>query len=67
MRVLHARNDHVGRCVTQSQSSSRRESEIIDSLEGNICRCGAYSRIIHAVQRAASVMAQSEVGKGAGQ
>lgn len=41
--------------------------EIIASFDGNICRCGAYSRIIHAVQKAASVMAQSEVGKGARQ
>lgn len=42
-------------------------SEIVDSLEGNVCRCGAYSRIISAVQKAATVLAQSEVGKGARQ
>jgi aerobic-type carbon monoxide dehydrogenase small subunit (CoxS/CutS family) len=41
--------------------------EIIASLDGNICRCGAYSRIIHAVQKAARVMAQSGLGKGARQ
>jgi aerobic-type carbon monoxide dehydrogenase small subunit (CoxS/CutS family) len=39
--------------------------EIIDSMDGNICRCGAYSRIINAVQKAATLMAESEVGKGA--
>lgn len=34
------------------------QEEIVASLEGNICRCGAYSRIIHSVQKAASVMAK---------
>ena len=43
------------------------ESEIADSLEGNVCRCGTYSRIIRAVQKAARVLAQSEAGKGARQ
>ena len=42
-------------------------SEIVDFLDGNICRCGAYSRIISAVQKAATVLAESEVGKGAKQ
>ncbi len=28
------------------------EAEIADALEGNICRCGAYKRIIAAVQQA---------------
>ena len=40
-------------------------SEIIDFLDGNICRCGAYSRIINAVQKTATLLAESEVGKGA--
>jgi aerobic-type carbon monoxide dehydrogenase small subunit (CoxS/CutS family) len=31
-------------------------SEIVRSLEGNICRCGTYSRIIQAVQQAAATM-----------
>lgn len=30
------------------------ENEIISHMEGNICRCGAYQRIIEAVQRAAA-------------
>src|ERR1051325_8980276 len=31
------------------------EAEIIRSMEGNICRCGTYPRIIAAIQRAAKV------------
>jgi len=41
------------------------QTEIIDFMDGNICRCGAYSRIISAVQKAATMLAESEVGKGA--
>jgi nicotinate dehydrogenase subunit A len=33
-------------------------SEIIDFMDGNICRCGAYSRIISAIQKAS----QAQVG-----
>jgi nicotinate dehydrogenase subunit A len=50
--ALLSRNDHP------------TQSEIIDALDGNICRCGAYSRIISAVQKAATVLVKSEVGKG---
>jgi aerobic-type carbon monoxide dehydrogenase small subunit (CoxS/CutS family) len=42
------------------QNHHPTQSEIIDFLEGNICRCGAYSRIITAVQKAATVLAESE-------
>ena len=28
--------------------------EIIDTMSGNICRCGTYSRIIRAIERAAN-------------
>lgn len=47
-----------------SRNHHPTRSEIIDSLDGNLCRCGAYSRIISAVQKAATVLAKSEVGKG---
>jgi aerobic-type carbon monoxide dehydrogenase small subunit (CoxS/CutS family) len=30
------------------------ENEILGAMEGNICRCGVYSRILRAVQRAAT-------------
>jgi aerobic-type carbon monoxide dehydrogenase small subunit (CoxS/CutS family) len=32
------------------------EAEIADALEGNLCRCGSYGRIIAAVQSAAKAM-----------
>lgn len=31
------------------------EQEIIQSMQGNICRCGTYPRIIKAIQEAANV------------
>jgi nicotinate dehydrogenase subunit A len=40
-----------------------KESEILDSMDGNICRCGTYPRIVRAIQRAAKA---SGAGKGAG-
>jgi aerobic-type carbon monoxide dehydrogenase small subunit (CoxS/CutS family) len=36
--------------------------EIVGGMDGNICRCGTYSRIIRAIQKAAST--QSKAGKG---
>src|SRR3954462_989108 len=36
---------------------SPSEAEIKQQLEGNICRCGTYNRIIAAVQQAAHTMA----------
>ena len=33
------------------------EKEIIDFMDGNICRCGTYSRIVRAIQRAAKAHA----------
>jgi aerobic-type carbon monoxide dehydrogenase small subunit (CoxS/CutS family) len=50
--ALLIRNDHPTR------------TEIIDSLDGNLCRCGAYSRIISAAQKAATRLAKSDMGKG---
>ena len=31
------------------------ESEIIDFMDGNVCRCGTYSRILTAIQKAATM------------
>ncbi|MGH9538866.1 MAG: (2Fe-2S)-binding protein, partial [Terriglobales bacterium] len=42
------------------------QAEIIDFMDGNICRCGVYSRILSAVQKAAAVMAEPATGKGSG-
>ncbi len=46
--------------VSLLQSNPRPNAEqIVQSLQGNICRCGTHPRIIEAVQRAAEKMAGS--------
>ncbi|MGA1980902.1 MAG: (2Fe-2S)-binding protein [Acidobacteriaceae bacterium] len=42
---------------------SPTEAQIVSSMNGNVCRCGTYPRIIAAVQRASTLAATS--GKGA--
>lgn len=42
-------------------NASPSESDILDSMEGNVCRCGTQPRIIAAIQKAARAQ------KGAGQ
>jgi nicotinate dehydrogenase subunit A len=42
-----------------------KESEIVDFMDGNVCRCGTYPRIVSAIQAAAKGMAKS-AWKGAG-
>jgi len=37
------------------QNASPTPDEISQSLQGNICRCGTYSRIVEAVQHAAKI------------
>jgi aerobic-type carbon monoxide dehydrogenase small subunit (CoxS/CutS family) len=41
-------------------------ADIIDFMDGNVCRCGTYTRIVSAIQNAAKVMAVS-AAKGASQ
>jgi isoquinoline 1-oxidoreductase subunit alpha len=38
---------------------SPTEEEIAHAMEGNICRCGTYPRIVAAIQHAAQKGAQS--------
>jgi aerobic-type carbon monoxide dehydrogenase small subunit (CoxS/CutS family) len=38
------------------------EAQIVEAMNGNICRCGTYPRIVAAVQRAARLSAQG--GRG---
>jgi aerobic-type carbon monoxide dehydrogenase small subunit (CoxS/CutS family) len=40
------------------------EKEIIDFINGNVCRCGTYSRIMRAIQKAAKAQAPARA-KGA--
>jgi aerobic-type carbon monoxide dehydrogenase small subunit (CoxS/CutS family) len=37
------------------KNANPSEQEIIKSMQGNICRCGTYPRIIKAIQEAATV------------
>lgn len=42
------------------------EAEIRKGLDGNICRCTGYEKIVRAVQRASLVMNSTQVQKAAG-
>ena len=41
-----------------NQNRHPSESEIVNFMDGNICRCGTYPRIVSAIQRAAKAMAR---------
>jgi aerobic-type carbon monoxide dehydrogenase small subunit (CoxS/CutS family) len=41
------------------KTSEPTESQIRSAMNGHICRCGTYPRIMSAIQRAARVMATS--------
>ncbi|HXX00539.1 MAG TPA: (2Fe-2S)-binding protein [Candidatus Acidoferrales bacterium] len=47
------------------KNSHPTQSEIVDFMDGNVCRCGTYPRIVSAIQQAATVMGKS-AEKGAG-
>jgi len=48
------------------RNPSPNEGEIINFMDGNVCRCGTYPRIVSAIQKAAKVAAAASAGKGAG-
>ena len=39
-----------------SQNPNPSEQQIVDGMNGNLCRCATYSRIVGAVRRAAEIM-----------
>ena|ERR1700684_3783694 len=47
------------------KNSAPKENEIVDFMDGNVCRCGTYPRIVSAIQKAATVIAASSSAKGA--
>jgi aerobic-type carbon monoxide dehydrogenase small subunit (CoxS/CutS family) len=47
------------------QNPSPSDAQIIDAMDGNICRCGTYPRIVNAIQKAAKTGGASAVTKGA--
>jgi nicotinate dehydrogenase subunit A len=48
------------------RNPSPDESEIVNFMDGNICRCGTYPRIVSAIHKAAKAGAAASAGKGAG-
>lgn len=38
------------------ENSSPSRDEIVEFMQGNICRCGTYTRIIKAIEQAAQIM-----------
>jgi len=46
------------------KNPSPNESDIVDFMDGNVCRCGTYSRIVSAIQKAAKLHGPA-VAKGA--
>lgn len=42
-----------------------RPSEIVDFMDGNVCRCGTYLRIVSAIQQAAKATPETTAAKGA--
>ena len=46
-----------------SKNPRPSETEIRSAMNGHLCRCGTYPRVIKAIQRAASVMAGTEVAR----
>jgi len=48
------------------RNPSPKESDIVDFMDGNVCRCGTYPRIVSAIQKASKGMAGAAAGKGAG-
>ena len=47
------------------KNPSPGESDIINFMDGNVCRCGTYPRIVSAIQKAAKVVRESSAVKGA--
>jgi aerobic-type carbon monoxide dehydrogenase small subunit (CoxS/CutS family) len=49
-----------------AKNSQPSRSDIIDFMDGNICRCGTHPRIVSAIEKAAKVIAGSASAKGVG-
>jgi aerobic-type carbon monoxide dehydrogenase small subunit (CoxS/CutS family) len=47
------------------QNPAPSENEIIRFMDGNVCRCGTYPRIVSAIQKAAKTGSGSAAAKGA--
>jgi len=48
------------------RNPSPDESEIVNFMDGNVCRCGTYPRIVSAIQKSAKAGTASSAAKAAG-
>src|SRR5579864_633309 len=65
MQCAYCTSGMIMSAVALLQKNARPdEKEIIDFMDGNVCRCGTYSRIVRAIQKAAKAQAPA-VAKGA--
>ena len=48
------------------RNPSPSEGEIVNFMDGNVCRCGTYPRIVSAIQKAAKVASAGSAAKGGG-
>lgn len=46
-----------------SKNAKPSEAQIRTAMNGHLCRCGTYPRVIKAIQRAANIMAGAEVAR----
>jgi isoquinoline 1-oxidoreductase alpha subunit len=53
MRLLPIRSDHAGAAELLTKNKKPTRKQIIAHMDGNICRCGTYPRIVRAIERAA--------------
>ena len=53
-------------CTAFSPNPTPTEEEIRKGLDGNICRCTGYEKIIQAVQRASQMMDTSKIENAGG-
>ena len=49
MRLLSVRADHAGGGAARQDPKPTRD-QIVAHMDGNICRCGTYHRIIAAIE-----------------
>ena len=59
MRLLPQRHDHDHQGAARCATRIRRESEVLEALRYNLCRCGAHVEIMRAAMRAAGHVAEA--------
>jgi aerobic-type carbon monoxide dehydrogenase small subunit (CoxS/CutS family) len=45
-----------------AQNPNPSDKDIVDGMNGNLCRCATYPRIVGAVKRAAQIMKETRHG-----